>query len=83
MDWFTDLRVSYPSDQCSVTDLVKVMKPMDLQIRAISPEDNSTGSEALATFHIKYKRQEMVTFTDRLRHEIRQLPGVTKISLKS
>lgn len=82
-DWYSDLEVSFSPSTCSVDLLVSVLEPLGVKVKGVDVDEDVHGDHCQATFQLKYKRQGMVAFSDRITEGVRELPGVIRISLQS
>lgn len=82
-DWYSDLSVTFSPSACSVDRVVSELEPLGVKVKGVDIDEDVHADHCRATFHLKYKRQGMVDFSDRVTAVVRKLPGVTRISLQS
>lgn len=82
-DRYSDLAVTFSPSTCSVEKIVKALEPLGLKVTGIDIVEDLKSENRHATFHLGYKRQDMVAFTSSITGVIRVLPGVSRISFQS
>lgn len=82
-DRYSDLAVTFSPSTCSVDEIVRTLEPLRVKVVGIDIMEDLEGKSRHATFHLGYKRQDMVAFTDSISGAIRVLPGVSRISFQS
>lgn len=82
-DWYSDLAVTFSSNDCSVEAVVNVLKPLGVKVKGIDIEAEPDRGVCVATFHLKYKRQSPVAFSGLVTRSVLALPGVSRITFVS
>lgn len=82
-DWYSDLSVTFSPSNCSVGRVVSELEPLGIKVKGVDIDEEVHADHCKATFHLKYKRQGMVGFSDKVTAVVRNLPGVKRISLQS
>jgi putative Mg2+ transporter-C (MgtC) family protein len=82
-DWYSDLSVTFDPLECSIASIVKVLDPLALKVKGIDTDDSIDMQRCSATFHLKYKRQEPIEFSETVRDAVRGLPGIHRIEFRS
>ena len=82
-DWYADLAVSFKLGECSIDRIAKALLPLGVVVNGIDVVEDLKGEICHATLHLRFKRQNMILFTDAITRQIRELPGVSRISFQS
>jgi putative Mg2+ transporter-C (MgtC) family protein len=82
-DWYSDLVITFNPSECSVESIVNVIEPLELKVKGIDTDEVIDSASCVATFHLKYKRQSPVLFSESIRRVVRMLPGVHRIEFRS
>jgi putative Mg2+ transporter-C (MgtC) family protein len=82
-DWYSEVGITSLPSKCSVRELVGVLEPLGVIIKAIDVDEEIDLGRSHVTLRIRYKRQELMDFTETIMASIRDLPGVIRVSFKS
>lgn len=81
-DWYSDLGVCFRPSECSVHDLVKALESLKVKVKGVDCDEDLDADRCEVVLHLKFKRSSQIKFMDSITSAIREVPGVSRISVK-
>ncbi len=75
-DWYSDLTVQLDGDSGSIEAIVAELKALEVRVKGVDLESDHQRSQRRITFHLKYKKGDLVQIPLEITDRIGRLPGV-------
>ncbi len=75
-DWYADFSVNLKDGGVDVDDILKELKSFSIKIKSLDIQTSQEQPRQRMTFHLKFKKFDLVRFPVKVSERIGQMPGV-------